>query len=143
MAVELLYSMSGFEPGSIPELELIKESKFTKDMDLTGLWKKVDAFSPVTYIDANTCPTILAYGAVDKKKADNILLNLFPDDVVTDTMVPTTCYDTMERLLTENGVHHVGQIFYGSDHTSVACVPGKPSLDKIVEWVKDFSSRYL
>ena len=94
-------------------------------------------------IGANTCPTILAYGAVDKKKADNILLNLFPDDVVTDTMVPTTCYDTMERLLTENGIHHVGQIFYGSDHTSVACVPGKPSLDKIVEWVKDFSSRYL
>ncbi len=143
MAVELLYSMSGFEPGSIPELELIKEGKFTKDMDLTGLWEKVDAFSPVTYINANTCPTILAYGAVDKKKADNILLNLFPDDVVTDTMVPTTCYDTMERLLTENGIHHVGQIFYGSDHTSVACVPGKPSLDKIVEWVKDFSSRYL
>lgn len=143
MLVELLYSMSGFPDESIPELELIRKGELAADADLTALWSKIDEFSPVTYIDAGSCPTILAYGAIDKSTSDNFLLNLFPDDVTTDSMVPTTCYDTMVKLLKENNVPYVGQIFYGYDHTAVACISGKPSLEWIVEQVKEFSAKYI
>lgn len=160
IAVELIYSLSGFPKGSVPELELIKEGKFTEDMDLVPLWGKVDEFSPVTYINQSSCPTILAYGKLDKEEEKEMILDsipdeldwakgmldgisLFPDDVFTDTMVPTTCYDTMTERLQANGVPHVGKLFEGYSHMDVACEEGYDSLEWIVEQVKDFAKRYI
>lgn len=142
---DLVYGIGEIENGSVPEIELIRKGQLTRDVDLTSLWELVDTVSPITYVTENSCPTIMAYGQTDNSalKFLNFEVNLFPEDVVTDTMVPTTWFYNLKEKFDSLGVPNVGKIFEGYRHEEVASVEGKESLDWILTQFNAYAELYL
>lgn len=111
-----------------------------------ALWEFADQFSPLCYVSKDASPTILAYGKLSATTQINdqvfqIVPALWPEDVSTDLLVPTTCFTELENALEKNGVHHVGKLFEGESHLTMN--NSAESREWIVNQVKAFAELYM
>lgn len=111
-----------------------------------ALWEFADQFSPLCYVSKDSSPTILAYGKLSETTKINdqvfsIVPALWPADVDTDLLVPTTCFYELQSALEKNGVHHAGKLFEGESHLTMN--NSEQTREWIVEQVKAFAELYM
>ena len=77
------------------------------------MWVKLEEYSPVTYVSADVCPTIMAYAHTENAALPSFAL---PEGFESDGLVSTECYYEMVEKLTSCEVPHCARMFENTEH---------------------------